>query len=262
MGDDMTTTRFEKIRLELGADGLARIVIDAGKGNVLDLAALRELREAIAELRSGDPPRAILLDHEGEHFSFGASVEDHLPERVRGMLEELHALAREWLALDVPVLAAVRGMCLGGGLELVLLADRVFASPEARLGQPEIRLAVFAPIGSALLPRRIGPQAAADLLLSGRTVEAEEAQRIGLVGEVAADPAAAARAWAAEHLAGKSRAALRFATRAARQPWLGGFLADLEVLERLYLEELMQTHDAVEGLRAFLEKRKPAYEDR
>lgn len=251
------------VRRESLADGaILHLALHFGNGNILDIGAIRELRQAVAEARGERRLRAVLLDHTGQHFSFGASVEDHLPDRVPVMLPEFHRLVRDVLALDLPLLAAVRGQCLGGGLELALLADRIAAAPGARFGQPEIKLAVFAPVASLLLPRRIGTQAATDLLLSGRSVEASEAAEIGLVAEIAHDPYAAARRWAEEYLVPHSAAALHFATRAARLHWSARFLADLELVERLYLDELMQTEDAVEGLRAFLERRSPQWQDR
>ncbi|HED64714.1 MAG TPA: cyclohexa-1,5-dienecarbonyl-CoA hydratase [Planctomycetes bacterium] len=253
--------RLERLSLADGACTVARIVLDAGKGNVIDLAAIGELRAAVGEIR-GDRPHAILIDHEGSHFSFGASVDDHRPETAPTMLADLHAMAREILDLDVPVLASVRGMCLGGGLELALLADRIFAAPGAQFGQPEIVLGVFAPIGSALLPRVIGARRAADLLVSGRRIDAETALDWGLVGEIADDPSAAMMTWAQEHLGNKSRSSLRFATRAARATWQDAFCSDLAALEARYVGELMETHDAREGIEAFLEKRKPTWEDR
>lgn len=236
--------------------------LDFGKGNILDVAAIRELRQVVAEIGDRSELKALLVDHTGQHFSFGASVEDHLPDRVGEMLPEFHALVRETLALDLPMLAAVRGQCLGGGLEVALLADRIVAAPGARFAQPEINLAVFAPVASLLLPHRVGTQTATDLLLSGRSVEASEAAELGLVAEIAHDPFAAARRWAEKHLVPKSAAALRFATRAARLHWSARFLADLERVERLYLDELMETEDAVEGIEAFLERRQAEWQNR
>lgn len=250
-------------RLEWIEEGrCARIVLDEGRGNVLDLAALERLRGVARELANERALRAVLLDAAGEHFSFGASVADHLPEKVGAMLGALHGLARELFALDVPLLAAVRGRCLGGGLELALLADRIVAAPGSLLGQPELLLGVFAPLGSLLLPRAVGTRRASDLLLSGRSLTADEALRWGLVAEVGEDPAEVQVAWYREHLAAKSAASLCFATRAARRAWLPRLLEELADLERLYLEELAPTHDATEGLVAFLEKRAPRWEDR
>lgn len=259
----MQDTQWATVRAEELDEGrLLHLVLDAGKGNVLDRKSLREMREALALLGTEPALRAIVIGHAGPHFSYGASVQEHAPERVREMLGELHALARDLLALDVPLVACVRGLCLGGGLELAALADRLFAAPDARFGQPESALGVFAPIGSALLPRRIGPANALDLLLTGRTIGAEEAAGLGLVSSVVPDPERAAFAWVRDHLVDKSACALRHVTRAARRAWARGFLSDLAELESAYLDELMLTHDAREGLAAFLEKREPVWEDR
>ena len=239
-----------------------RLTLDAGKGNVIDAAVIAKLRDAAKEIAGMQSARALIIDHTGKHFSFGASVADHVPGEVEKMLPALHAMARELLHLELPILVAVRGLCLGGGLELALLGDRIFAAPKAGFGQPELNLGVFAPIGSALLPRIVGPRYAADLLLSGRTVTVEEARAIGLVHEEAEDPGEAALAWARKHLVPKSAMALRLATRAARATWMREFEEGLESLEKNYLGQLMSTHDAVEGLNAFLEKREPSCEDR
>jgi len=258
----VTRTQEKRVRVTAAEDGLLHVVLDAGKGNILDRAAVAQLREILAEWHADPHRRCLLIDHTGEHFSFGASVPEHAPGEVEKMLPELHGLARELLGLEVTVLAAVRGLCLGGGMELALLADRLFASPTARFGQPEVELAVFAPLASALLPLMVGPRAAADILVSGRKFDVEEGVRLGLVTTVADDPTGAAKAWAASHLSGKSAAALRYATRAAREAWLPEFSASLETLERVYLDELMATHDAREGIAAFLAKRAPTWEDR
>jgi cyclohexa-1,5-dienecarbonyl-CoA hydratase len=166
------------------------------------------------------------------------------------------------LGSSIPFLAAVRGRCLGGGLELACFCHRVFAHPGAVFAQPEVSLGVFAPAASAFLPERIGRAAAEDLLLSGRAVAADEALAMGLVDEVAEDPTAAALAWARRHLLPKSASSLRHATAAARHGLARRFLADLRDLERTYLDDLGATHDGVEGLRAFLEKRPPRWADR
>jgi cyclohexa-1,5-dienecarbonyl-CoA hydratase len=259
----MPETEAKGVVLEKLDDGkLVHLTLDAGKGNVISGAVIAELREAATSIAGMTAARAVIIDHTGKHFSFGASVPEHVPGQVEKMLPALHGMARELLALDLPILVAVRGFCLGGGLELALLGDRIFAAPGAGFGQPELNLGVFAPIGSALLPRAVGSRNAADLLLSGRTIKLEEARSMGLVQEEAEDPAAAALSWAREHLVPKSAAAMRLATRAARSTWLPAFLTDLDRLEGEYLGELMGTHDAVEGLTAFLEKREACWEDR
>ena len=243
-------------------DAIWRMRFGAGKGNVLDTALMEALTSAFHVAAAARHVKAICLEGEGAHFSFGASVQEHLPETVAGMLRRFDALAMALLDCAVPVLAVVRGRCLGGGLELATLCHRVFASPDAKLGQPEIVLGVFAPIASAMLSERVGRPHAEDLCLSGRTVDAGEALAIGLVDEVADDPSAAAIAWARRHLLPKSASSLRYAVRALREGLRARLTADLSSLERLYLDGLMATADAQEGLRAFVEKRSASWQDR
>jgi cyclohexa-1,5-dienecarbonyl-CoA hydratase len=202
----------------------------------------------------------VTPDAQGPHFSFGASVEEHLADRCAGMLAALHALIVALAGYPVPVLVAVRGQCLGGGLEIALAGGPIFAAPDAAFGQPEIKLGVFAPAASCLLPWRINPAAAEDLLWSGRSVSAPEALTLGLVQRLADDPEAAALAYFDEHLAPRSAAALACAVTAARSARLRELTARLAEVERLYLDRLMTTRDANEGLAAFLARRAPAWE--
>jgi cyclohexa-1,5-dienecarbonyl-CoA hydratase len=206
--------------------------------------------------------RAVILDAEGPHFSFGASVEEHLPETCAAMLHQLHALILQMIECPVPFMVAIKGQCLGGGLEVAAAGHLIFAAPVTSLGQPEIKLAVFAPAASCLLPERIGQSHAEDLLFSGRSIGSEEAHRIGLVDVIAEDPEQAALAYFEEHFEPRSASSLRFAVRAARAGVNERIRAKLAAVERLYLEELMATHDAVEGLTAFLGKRPALWKDR
>jgi cyclohexa-1,5-dienecarbonyl-CoA hydratase len=250
------------LHVELEKDGaLLRLRLSRPKANIVDAAMIAALRAALGEHLPGARLRAVLLEAEGPNFSFGASVEEHLPETCAEMLRELHALILQLVASTAPVLAAVRGQCLGGGLELAAAGHLIFAAPGAMFGQPEIRLGVFAPAASCLLPERIGPSRAADLLFSGRSIGAEEAHRIGLVDVLADDPSVAALAYFEEHLAPRSASSLRIAVHAARFDFVARVRRKLAEVERLYLKELMATHDAVEGLTAFIAKRPPVWED-
>ena len=241
---------------------LLRLSLARPKANIIDAQMIAALEAALDEHLFRYGLLGTLLTSEGPNFSFGASVEEHLPGACAAMLEGFHRLLLRLLDAPTPVLAAVNGQCLGGGLELALAANLVFLAPDARLGQPEITLGVLAPAASCLLPERTHRAAAEDLLLSGRSIGAEEARALGLASAVAADPEAAARSWFRAHLLGKSAAALRCAQRAQRLDFVPRVKEKLRRVERLYLEELMATHDAVEGLEAFLEKRPPQWEHR
>ena len=260
---------------------LLRLRLARPKANIVDAAMIAALRGAFDAHRdntghrasavhhrasavhhgaSAVHHRAALLDAEGPHFSFGASVEEHLAERCAAMLASLHALILAMLEWPLPILVAVKGQCLGGGLELALGGSLIFAASDAKLGQPEIQLGVFAPAASCLLPSRIGQAAAEDLLFSGRSVGADEALRLGLVTSVSADPEAAALAYFDQHLAGKSASSLACAVTAARGGYLPEVRRRIAEVERLYLDRLMQTRDANEGLAAFIAKRPPKWE--
>lgn len=251
------------LKVWLDQDGkLLRLRLSRPKANIVDAAMISALRSALDEHLSNAKLRAVLLDAEGPHFSFGASVDEHMPESCAEMLHSLHALIIQMVESSVPILVAVRGQCLGGGLEVAAAGHLIFAAPGAMLGQPEVKLAVFAPAASCLLTEKIGQALAEDLLFSGRSISGEEARRIGLVNVVAEDPEQAALTYFTEYLSPLSASSLRFAVRAARLGVNERIKAKLAAVEKMYLEELMATHDAVEGLTAFIAKRPAVWEDR
>ncbi len=241
---------------------LLRLRLARPKANVVDADMIAALDGALAEHLESPALTAVLLDAEGPHFSFGASVEEHLPAQCADMLRAIHGLILRLALSPVPVMTAVRGQCLGGGLEVALAGHLIFAAPDARLGQPEIVLGVFAPAASCLLPERVGRARAEDMLFSGRSVTAEEAREMGLVNEVAEAPEEAALAYFDERLAPLSASSLRLAVRAVRGDFAWRLKLRLDEVEQLYLDELMQTRDAVEGLEAFVDKRRANWENR
>lgn len=250
------------VKTWIESDGrLLRLRLDRPKANILDAAMNAALEQALAQHAGNAGLRGILIDAAGGHFSFGASIEEHMPAQCAAMLEGFHRLVLTIFGSEIPVLMVVRGQCLGGGLEVVSAGHLIFAGADAKFGQPEIQIGVFAPAASCLLPERISMAAAEDMLLSGRTIGAEEALRIGLVTQVSDDPEAAALAWFDKHLAPKSARSLRYATRAARQDIVDRVAGKLKKIEKLYLDELMATADAVEGLTAFIEKRPAQWKD-
>ena len=257
-----TEIRVDVVRREVLENGaLWRLVLATPKANVLDAAKIAALTAAFHAARGEPHLRAVILEGEGPNFSFGASVEEHLPERFEAMLTSFHGLFRAMLAAAVPTLAAVRGQCLGGGLELASFCTRVFAAPDAKLAQPEIKLGVMAPMASFWLPERVGRGLAEELLLTGRTLTGEEAHAARLVDELAPDPGAAALQFAREKLLPLSAASLRAAQRLARAGLAMRFELEIAAAERADRDELMRTADAREGLQAFLEKRAPRWSD-
>jgi cyclohexa-1,5-dienecarbonyl-CoA hydratase len=251
-----------KIRTDLTHDGqVARIVLAAPKANILDRAMMAGIMDALAALSDRVNLKAILVDSEGPHFSFGASVEEHLPGQIRETLAQLHALLDALMSAPAPTIAAVRGQCLGGGLELALACDLIAAEEGAHFGLPEIKLGVFPPAGAALLPVRIGAGRSSELILTGESWSAASALSAGLVNTIAAAGELNARidAWIQTDFLPRPAVALRYAAQAARRPLARALKMELPALERMYLDELMLHADSVEGIRAFMEKRQPRW---
>ncbi len=247
------------IRTTQRLDGrVLHILLDAPKANVLDHAMVSGISEALTTEVS-PATRLIVFEGSGRHFCFGASVAEHTREEAPGMLATFHAMFRKLAEVAVPTCAVVRGQCLGGGLELASWCSWIVCTPDAHLGQPEIRLAVFPPMGSILLPWRAGGRAALDLCVSGRVLTAQEALELGIVNAVTDEPEQWWMARFEAELAPTSATSLRFAERAARVVLNQQLDTLLPELERLYLDELMATHDANEGISAFIERRPPAF---
>lgn len=240
---------------------VARITLAAPKANIIDRAMMAGLEWAFEKIAPRRDLNAILLIGEGSHFSFGASVQEHLPEQISLTLARLDAVLWHIADAPAPTIAAVRGQCLGGGLEVALACDLILAEETAQLGCPEIRLGVFPPAASAILPIRIGSGHAAKLVLSGGSVSGTEGAMAGLVNRTAAPGQleAALESWLAADFLPRSCVALRCAARAVRRPLLRALQTELPVLEQMYLEDLMREPDAVEGIQAFLEKRPPKW---
>lgn len=245
-------------------NAVAQIILRDGKGNVLDHLMMEELFQALNECGRNAGLKLITIEGEGKHFSFGASVEEHQKEFAGAMLREFHRLFYALRDLAVPTMAVVSGQCLGGGMELAIMCNFIFADKTARFGQPEIMLGVFPPPASVILPEKIGLAKAEDMLLTGRPIPAEEAKSAGLVNEVFENKATLAEGvqkFIETHIIPRSASSLRYAVRASRAKFnhvLGNFLPQLE---NLYVHHLMETHDANEGIQSFIEKRKPVWEN-
>jgi len=243
------------------ADGVARLTLDRPPLNVITIAVMRELQAALDALATEPGLHALVFAGAGRAFSAGVDVGEHLGATHTAMLAEFHAVFERLAALAVPTVAVVHGRALGGGCELAAFCDFVLAADTAELGFPEIRLGVFPPVAAAVLPPWLGARALLRLVLTGEVISAAEAERLGLVTRVvpAAELEAATDALLGR-LRGLSAAALR-ATRRAMWAAEGGWRARLARAEAIYREELMATHDATEGLTAFLEKRQPVWQD-
>jgi cyclohexa-1,5-dienecarbonyl-CoA hydratase len=242
---------------ERGAIAVVRI--DRPPLNVLDLASIESLGAELARLE-GTGAAAVVISSTGTRaFSAGVDVKDHVPDRIEPMIRSFHAVFRRMHASRLATLAAVKGACLGGGCELALACDLVFAEEGSRFGLPEIRLACFPPVGLAALADRYGPRLA-EMCLTGETVAGAEAHRRGFLSRLVPDGKAEEEAVkAAEAMASGSRAVLGMTVRLLRRLALPHFEHSLEKAERAYLEELAREPDMHEGIAAFLAKRTPAW---
>jgi len=241
-----------------------RIAMRSVPGNLLSLAMVGELRRAIADGRERRGLKWLTIEGAGDDFSFGAKIHEHLAEAMAAVLPETHRLFKDLLAFPSPTTALVHGRCLGGAFELALACDDIIAAPGATFGFPEIRLAAFPPAGAALLPLRVGASRAARAMITGDPRPAQYWHEAGLVSVVAPHVSLenAARDWFDRHLAPLSAVALSHAAHASRLTLRAQAEPALDAAERLYLTRLLGTRDAVEGIRAWIENRRPRWENR
>lgn len=253
----MAEDSLVRVRVE---QRVATIALHRPPLNIMNVAMMRQIHEAIVNI--ADRCDILVFRGSGEKaFSAGADVTDHTSDRVGDMLRAFHAIFRELWRSPLITIAAVQGHCLGGGCELATFCDFVVAAESSTFGQPEIKLGCFPPVAMVTFPRLVGMRAALDLILTGRTISPAEAQHIGLVTRVVPDAELddAVSALAAE-LRSLSPHALSLTRRKLWSSEGFDFEGSLESMEDLYLQGLMKTHDANEGVRAFMEKRQPVWQ--
>ena len=240
---------------------VARITLRRPPLNVLNLEMLGELNRAFTHVAS-EQPAVVVLAAEGKAFSAGVDIADHTEDKVGGMLELFHKIFLTMDGMDAPIIALAQGAALGGGCELIMACDLVLAAHSATFGQPEIRVGAFPPVAAVELPLVVGARRAAEMLFTGEGLDAAAAAAAGLINHVYPADTFADEA---EKFIGKvsrnSGAVLAYTKQAIRLG-RGRTLAEaLPDLETLYLDKLMKSHDAREGLTAFMEKRRPEFKD-
>lgn len=257
-----TTTKFERIALDVQRP-IARIKLSNPPVNVIDIPIMEEFAAALAEIEAKPEVTIVVLSGAGKAFSAGVDVAAHTPDKVAAMLGKFHGVIRALVATKKVTMAAVHGPCLGGGAEMAMVCDLVYTTDDAVWGFPEIQLGCFPPVAVTALAALVGQKRAADLVLTGRTIPGVRAAEIGLANEsVSLDQLSKAVDEAANKLAKLSPAALAI-TKKAIYAWDSmHFDKGLARAEKLYFEELMNTEDAQEGIRAFLEKRNPQWRGR
>ena len=255
----MTAITTTRLTLEFETS-VARITLDHPPLNVIDVLMMEELAGALAEVEKHPEISTLVLGANGQAFSAGVDVAAHAPDKVTGMLEKFHAVIRAFVITKKVTIAAVHGTCLGGGAELAMVCDMVFTARDARWGFPEIKLGCFPPVAATALAALVGQKRASELILTGRTITGDEALAIGLANKSAvAEEVPSLVNETLERLRHLSPAALAV-TKKAIYAWDSmHFDKGLARAEKVYLEELLRTEDAQEGIQAFLEKREPRW---
>ena len=242
-------------------DGVAKISINRPPLNILNAETLLELTMVLETARTDPSVSIVVITGAGDRaFSAGVDIRDHLPETVGSTLNVFNKVFYALQRLDKPTIAVANGVALGGGCELVMGCDMVIASEKAKFGQPEITVGAIPPVAVVLLPRLVGSAKAYELILTGDVITAAEAERIGLVNKVVPqEELDVATKELTTKLKEKSPIVLKLTRMSLRQIIDADFKKELESVTDMYLNLLMRTEDAVEGLKAFLEKRKPQW---
>ena len=245
------------------AEGLGTITLDRPPVNILNIAMMQEINDVLERWQKKEDLKLILFNATGKCFSAGVDVAEHTGDLATKMIQVFHGMFRLLDKLEIPTLASVFGSCLGGGCELAIFCDLVIASEDSKFGQPEISVGVFPPVAAFIMPRIIGRKAAMELILSGRTISSAEAFQIGMINKVVKKEKLES---ATEEFVKPYLDLSGEVLRKAKKALIKGLTDDLEpslrIIEDIYLNELMNTEDAQEGLNAFLEKRTPKWKNK
>ncbi len=258
----MPTKTYKYIRHE-ARQLTAWLTMDRPPYNILTIDMMQELVDVFTALGDESDVKAVVLRGEGKAFSAGVDISDHTADKAYQMLDNFHEIFRCMARMDKPVVAAVHGAALGGGCELALFCDMVVAGESARFGQPEIKVGVFPPMAAVIFPRLVGRKRATELILTGDIIDAREAERIGMVNRVVPDDKVEeAVMQIVNKLSEFSAPVIQIARKAIYSAYDAEFPVALQRVEDLYLNQLMGLEDAAEGLKAFLEKRRPVWKNR
>jgi cyclohexa-1,5-dienecarbonyl-CoA hydratase len=243
-------------------DMIGRITFNSPPLNVLNIEMMKEINQAIKELQ-GKKLKVLILNANGKAFSAGVDVSDHTKEKVKGMIQIFHDIFTNLLKIKAPTVALVNGAALGGGCEVATFCDIVIASEKSKFGQPEIMVGVFPPVAAAIFPKLMWSKKALELMLTGEIIRANEAKELGLVNHIlpVEDFEVQAEKFITEKLANNSAVILQLTKRAFIEGATHNYSESIKKIEDIYLNELMKTCDANEGLTAFLEKRPPVWKN-
>ncbi|MFX1600601.1 MAG: enoyl-CoA hydratase/isomerase family protein [Promethearchaeota archaeon] len=245
------------------ANNIGKIIFNNGPLNILTIEMMEQINKALEGFLEDESLKAIIFDHNGKAFSAGVDVGDHIGDKAPKMIKEFHDIFRNLNKLKCPTIASIKGAALGGGCEIAMFCDIVLTSDKAKFGQPEIKVGVLPPIAVLFLPQIIGNKKAFELIMLGEIIDANEAHRLGISNYVfPIDSFDQESAKFIESFNDISTIILQYTKKAFIKALGIDFETQLKEIENFYLQELMSTHDANEGLQAFLEKRTPNWQNR
>jgi cyclohexa-1,5-dienecarbonyl-CoA hydratase len=244
-------------------DMIGRITFNIPPYNILNIEMMKEINQALTDFQKKSL-KVLILDANGKAFSAGVDISDHTKEKVNEMIHIFHDIFKNLSKIKAPTVALVNGVALGGGCEVATFCDIVIASEKSKFGQPEIKVGVFPPIAAAIFPKFIWSKKALELLLTGDIIRANEAKDLGLVNHIlpVENFEEEAKKLVSEKLASNSAIVLQLTKRAFMEGVTQNYSESIKKIEDIYLNELMKTDDANEGLKAFLEKRQPIWKNK
>jgi cyclohexa-1,5-dienecarbonyl-CoA hydratase len=242
---------------------VAKIILDRPKHNVLDIPMMDELNEQLVKIAADDELKCVVITGEGRSFCAGVEVADHAPCNVDAMVSTFNRIFELINMIDIPIIAAVNGACLGGGMELAIACDIVIASEKAILGQPEIKLGFFPPYAALRLPELVGPAKAIEILTTGQNYSAQEAKDLGFVSKVAlVDDFQAVVDGQVKQICHASPLIIRLNKRAVKRHIGTSFSQGVDLVSNYFLNTMMKTQDTLEGIASFEEKRRPVWKNK
>jgi cyclohexa-1,5-dienecarbonyl-CoA hydratase len=255
-------SEYQHLKVEK-AEGVARITFDRPKHNVLDIQMMNELNTELEALAGDDQLKCLVINGAGNSFCAGVEVSDHRPEMAPKMIETFNRIFELIDRLEVPVIAAVHGVCLGGGMEVAIACDIIVAAQSAHFGQPEIKLAFLPPYAAVRLPDLVGPAKAIEICTTGKRYSAEEARQMGMVGYVVADEQLSETTDnLVKEIQYNSPLIIRLNKRAVKKHLGMPLPTAVESVSDLFLNTLMKTEDVLEGIQSFEEKRRPVWKNK
>ncbi len=256
----MAEPKFLKIVKD---DQVARITLDRPKHNVLDIPMMMELNSELEKIAADSGLKCVVITGEGRSFCAGVEVGDHKPDNVDMMVATFNRIFELINMIDIPVIAAVNGACLGGGMELAIACDIVLASEKAVFGQPEIKLGFFPPYAALRLPELVGVAKAIEIVTTGQNYSAQQSKDLGFVTQVApVEGFAEAVENTVKQIAMASPLIIRLNKRAVKRHIGTSFFQGVDLVSNYFLKTLMKTEDTLEGIASFEERRKPVWKNR